>query len=138
MGIFPETVQGYTTDTTGTLEPSKTYYLDFDTGDIQGLVDGETAIRQAIHKALVTNMARPLIYDGTYGSELESLIGGNHSIAFLKSEVPRMVREALIYDNRIKDVSDVTVAVSGDVVYVELMVTLKDETKLSIAEAVNI
>lgn len=137
MGLFPVNADSTATNVSLDPLPSMTYYLDVDGGSIQGLVDGETAIRQAIHKALITNMALPLIYDGSYGSELESLIGSMHSMAYLQSEVPRMVKEALIYDDRIKSVSDVSVSISGDVIYVEFTVELTDKTKLAISEVVN-
>lgn len=135
MGLFPENADV----TVSAVQPSasKTYYLDFDGGGIQGPVDGETAMRQAVHKALITNVWLPLIYDGTYGSELAGLIGSNHSMAYLQSEVPRMVKEALVYDDRIDSVKDVRVSVSGDVIYVECTVVCTDGTELAISEVVN-
>lgn len=137
MGIFPVNADGTVSESSAEAITSKTYYLDFDGGTIQGLVDGETAIRQAIHKALNTNVWLPLIYDGTYGSELEGLIGGSYSMDYLQAEVPRMVKEALIYDDRIDSVSDVSVYVSGDIIYVEFTVVLADSTTVYISEAVN-
>ena len=102
------------------------------------IIDGETAIRQAIHKAIMTNMTLSSIYDGSYGSELETLVGSTHTPAYLQSEIPRMIRDALIYDDRISGVSGFTVTVSGDLVYVEFTVTLIDGAKLQITEAVNV
>ncbi len=83
-------------------------------------------------------MALSSIYDGTYGSELESLVGTNHSAAFLQSEIPRMIRDALIYDDRVASVDDVSVSVSGDVVYVEFSVALTDGAKLAFSEVVTV
>jgi hypothetical protein len=138
MSLLPEAVQEHTNTAGIASHSSKTYFLDFNTGVIHGLVDGEIALKQAIRKAIITNMHRPLIYDGAYGSELETLIGSSHSVAYLRSEVPRMIKDALVYDDRIEDVADFNVSISGDVVYVEFLVVLTDGTKITIAEAVSI
>ena len=139
MSLFPEIVEGYTT-TTVSIDPtpSMTYSLDFDSGIVGGVIDGETAIRQAVHKAIITNMDRPRIYDGAYGSELDSLIGSNHSIAYLKAEIPRMVRDALIYDDRIDSVGDFEVSTIDETVYVTFTVVLSDKTEIAVSEVVTV
>ena len=63
-GVSPSVTMEYTGD--GWDE--KPLYLGLPT------IDGETAIRQAVHKAIVTDMSLSSIYDGAYGSELETLI----------------------------------------------------------------
>jgi hypothetical protein len=137
VSIFPESVADVPV-VAATVQPSKTFYLDFTSGEIPGSADGETAMRQAIHKAIATNLLQPKIYDGSYGSELESLIGSNHSTAYLQSEIPRMLRDALVYDDRIDSVTDVQISVSGDVVYIEFMVTLSSGETLAITEGVSL
>ena len=52
--------------------PSKTYRLDLEEGRILGMVDGQEAVRQAIHKAIITPRWKCLIYDNQYGSEIEA------------------------------------------------------------------
>lgn len=42
--------------------PSRTYHLDLETGRILGFVDGQEAVRQAIHKAIITPRWKCLIY----------------------------------------------------------------------------
>lgn len=89
-----------------TIEPSKTYRLDFEKSRIGGFIDEEQAIRQFIRKALMTARFRFLIYDDQYGNELEDLIGSDVTDEFLQSEIPRAITDALIYDDRIVDVRD--------------------------------
>ena len=54
--------------------PSKTYRLDLEEGRILGMVDGQEAVRQAIHKAIITPRWKCLIYDNQYGSEIEAAV----------------------------------------------------------------
>lgn len=97
-----------------TAQPSKTYALDFDTGEIGGFIDGIDAIRQFVRKAIATTRYRRIIYDSQYGCELAGLIGGDITAQLLQAEITRIISEALIYDDRIKDVTDVTLTRSGD------------------------
>lgn len=85
--------------------PTRTYALNLDTGEINGIIDEEDAIRQFIRKAILTARFRFLIYNDEYGCELEELIGQDVPFELLQSEIPRVITEALIYDDRIKDVS---------------------------------
>lgn len=102
--------------------PLKTYEFDFDTGEIGGFISGEDAIRQFIRKALVTPRFRCLIYDDTYGSELEDLIGQDISAALLGTELERIITEALIYDDRIIGVYDFEFEREADVLYASFTV----------------
>lgn len=112
-------------------EPSRTYRFDFNTGEIGGMVDGEDAIRQFIRKTLVTPRYRFLIYDRSHGSELDSLIGQDVTQEFLEMELPRMIREALIYDNRIADVTDFEITRDGAKTYVSFLVLSVDGITIS-------
>lgn len=96
------------------IEPSLTYRLNFNTGRISGMINNEEALMQFIRKALATFRGYYAIYSEDYGSELEGLIGQDVTPAFLEAEVPRMVRETLIYDDRINDVTDISVSRTGD------------------------
>ncbi|WP_128896325.1 DUF2634 domain-containing protein [Longirhabdus pacifica] len=114
---------------------SKTYHFNFDTGEMKGFVDSLQAIKQYIRKALCTPRFRYLIYDDQYGSELEELIGKDVSNEFIFAEIPRLVREALIYDDRITDVKDVKVKRQDDAIYVSFQVetylgSIQEEVKL--------
>lgn len=109
-----------------TIEPSKTYRLDFEKGRIGGFIDEEQAIRQFIRKALMTARFRFLIYDDQYGNELEDLIGSDVTDEFLQSEIPRVITDALIYDDRIEDVRDFEIERKKGDLYVTFLVETVD------------
>ncbi|MGE6488521.1 DUF2634 domain-containing protein [Paenisporosarcina sp. NPDC076898] len=125
MAIIPEalaTVETEFLDITPTIEPSKTYALL--NGRIGGNIDGEEAIKQFISKAIRTVRNRFLIYNDEYGSELENLIGANITRELLEEEIPRVVTETLIYDDRIASVNNFVVTYIGDKVFIQFSVTL--------------
>jgi phage baseplate assembly protein W len=107
--------------------PSKTYEFDFDNGEVTGgMIDGADAIRQYVRKALSTPRFRHLIYTSSYGNQLEELVGQDLPTELLETEIPRIVSEALEYDDRIADVNDFVIDRQGDQLYVEFTVTTKD------------
>ncbi|MGM1023557.1 MAG: DUF2634 domain-containing protein [Bacillota bacterium] len=116
-----------------TTQPSKTYAFDFDSGEFTGaFIDDKEAIRQFIRKTLVTARYRFLIYDRDYGSELETLLGADVTTEFLESEIPRIIQDALLYDERIDDVYDfdITREPGSDAVVVAFSVTTADGQEL--------
>ncbi|MEK3995454.1 DUF2634 domain-containing protein [Psychrobacillus sp. FSL K6-2365] len=104
------------------IEPSLTYSLL--PNSIGGKIDGLEAIRQFIAKAIKTARDRFLIYDDQYGCDLESLIGANVTRELLDEEIPRVITEALIYDDRISDVVDFVITNEDDKVFVSFTVLL--------------
>ncbi|RTE09299.1 DUF2634 domain-containing protein [Paenibacillus whitsoniae] len=93
-------------------EPSVTYALDPVAGRIIGRVDGLEAVRQAVYKILQTERFTYLIYGPDYGCELQSLIG--KSAVFVRTELNRRIQEALLQDDRIKAIEDLTIRLNGD------------------------
>lgn len=93
-------------------EPTKTWLLDFEAGRVVDMTDGLQAIQQAVFMALSTSRYEQLIFSEEYGSELDSLIGSNP--VFIESEIRRMIEEALMPDDRISGVEDLTVDYKGD------------------------
>lgn len=93
-------------------QPSRTWKLDFERGRVTGMIDDEQAIQQAVIKALQTERFSHLIYSFDYGAELEPLVG--KSAGLLQSEIKRRIREALLQDDRISDVTDFAIDMSGD------------------------
>ena len=84
--------------------PTKTYRLDLEEGRILGMIDGQEAVRQAIHKAIITPRWKCLIYDNQYGSEIEAAViqsQGRASHDYIEAVVPGFVRDALRPDRRI-------------------------------------
>ncbi|CCF14208.1 phage protein [Brevibacillus laterosporus GI-9] len=114
------------------VQPTLTYSLDFNTGDIGGMVDGETAIRQFIRKAILTARFRFPIYDGEYGCELVDLIGEDLPMELLRSEIPRVITESLIYDDRIDDVYGFEIEREADKLTVSFSVDTTDGLMLEI------
>ena len=84
--------------------PSKTYKLDFNNKRIVGNVDGIHAISQTVIKIINTDRYRYLIYDWDYGHEIKSLVGKNSD--YIKAELRRIIKDALIVDDRILDVTN--------------------------------
>jgi phage baseplate assembly protein W len=110
--------------------PTRTYALDLDTGEIGGIIDGEDAIRQFIRKAILTARFRFLIYDDEYGCELEDLIGQDVSFELLNIEIPRVITEALIYDDRIQNVTDFDIQREGDKLFIAFRVVLTNSNEI--------
>ncbi|WP_337102319.1 DUF2634 domain-containing protein [Paenibacillus sp. YIM B09110] len=112
-------------------EPSRTYDL-FTTG-LRSTVDGDDALRQFIRKALLTARTTYLIYDNQYGNEIDTLIGQNVNNALFDAEIVRMIREALIYDDRITSVGNFVITRSADACFITFDVgsvgggTIKEE-----------
>jgi hypothetical protein len=102
--------------------PTKTYKLDFETGKISGIVDGKDALKQFIHKAIITARFRFPIYDDQYGCELDDLIGQDIPYELFETEVKRVIKDALIYDDRINDVTNFNIEKTGDKVYISFTV----------------
>ena len=106
-------------------QPSKTWRIDLNSGRIRGHIDGEEAVRQYIRKALMTARNRYLIYDDSYGEEVRELIGENLSQELMDVELPRLVREAIEYDDRIESVTNVEVTqYNSDSVHIAVTVEL--------------
>lgn len=86
------------------MEPSNTFFIDFEKGRISGFIDEKEAVKQAIMLILNTERYKFLIYSWNYGAELEALIGTHPDI--VEDEVERLISEALLQDDRITAVYD--------------------------------
>lgn len=93
-------------------QPSRTWRLDLQRGTVGGKIDGLDAVRQAVFKVLQTERYRYDIYSVDYGHELATLIGGDP--LYVQSEVLRMIREALLQDDRIHAVENMRVGLTED------------------------
>lgn len=93
-------------------QTSRTYRIDPLTNRIVGMVDGLDALKQAVYKILQTERFEHLIYDESYGIETQGVIGSDPSN--VQSKMKRSIREALIQDDRITDVTDFSMTVTGD------------------------
>jgi len=122
--IDEELTQNIASTTTTELQPSKTFALDLENGRIGGFIDGETAIQQFIRKAIYTARNRYLIYSDAYGSEIDDMLSQNLSFSVLEIEIPRLIEDALIYDDRIDSVGNFVLTQQSDKLYVSFTVTL--------------
>lgn len=86
---------------------SLTYGLDLKNKRIVRKIDDIEAMEQAIFKILSTERQAHVIYDDSYGVELERFIGKD--IDFIKSDVERTISEALLADDRILSITNFTI-----------------------------
>lgn len=106
-------------------EPSKTYKLNTENNTISGgYVDGLEALKQAIYKILNTERFDYLIYSWNYGVEIKNLIGEH--ISYVIPELERVIKEALLQDDRIEDVTDFEFSTNGNVVTTKFKVISKE------------
>lgn len=87
-------------------ETSNTYKMRQAENNIIGNCDGIEAIIQAADKILSTERYQYSIYSWNYGIELADLIG--MPISYCMVELERRIEEALLQDDRIKEVKDFT------------------------------
>lgn len=95
--IDANTVVNYQTSNTFRIRYESDYKLI-------GMCDDIEAMKQAIFKIINTERYKYLIYDWNYGIELNDLIG--KPIPYVYAEIERRIKEALLADNRIKEVTD--------------------------------
>lgn len=85
-------------------QPNKTYKMNIEEETIIGDVDELEAIQQAVYKILNTERYKHIIYSWGYGVELNDLYG--KPLPYVYAELPRRIRDAIMYDDRIQDVID--------------------------------
>ncbi|RCX22597.1 uncharacterized protein DUF2634 [Fontibacillus phaseoli] len=93
-------------------ETSRTYHLDLQRKKIAGFTDGLDAVKQACLKIFQTERFAHIIYDSNYGFESWGLIG--RPSGYVRAELKRRITEALLQDDRISEVLDFEIAITGD------------------------
>lgn len=86
--------------------PSQTYAVDWDTGRIQGKLDGQSAMVQAVEKILRTQRFAYLIYSWNYGVDT---IPNTTDTGVLEA----VISQALCQDSRILSVSNLVATQSS-------------------------
>lgn len=81
-------------------DPTLTFKIE--NGRIRGKVDEKQAMAQAVNKILETERLIYPIYSDQYGNDLNDLIGKD--MGYAKVEAERMIKEALLADDRVVDV----------------------------------
>lgn len=111
MALLPDTGTEITSMISADNQPNKTYKMLIEDEKIVGTTDDIAAIEQAIYKILNTERYQYVIYSWNYGVELADLFG--KPIPWVFSELPRRIREALVQDDRINDVTDIDLSHDG-------------------------
>lgn len=121
MSVFPDfPIVGITDEAQ---MPSKTYRLDMDNKRIVGMVDNMDAVQQAIQKALITPRMKCLAYDDQYGNESQALSSMKDvTREYIESELPVLIKDALLCDSRVKSVDDIEFTFEDDSLYVSMTV----------------
>ncbi|MDN8592017.1 DUF2634 domain-containing protein [Paenibacillus sp. 11B] len=121
---------------TSEIQPTRTYSFDPVTGEIGRAIEGLPAMKQFIIKTLRTIRFEHVIYPESYGAESDTVVGLATSAGFIASELPRVITEALIYDERISEVKDFDVEQQGDSATVTFTV-VTNEGDLRLTEVVG-
>ena len=85
---------------------NKTYKLNTEQNTIEGKCEGIEAIKQTIYCILNTERFEYLMYSWNYGVEIKKLIGEQST--YVIPELERVIKEALMQDDRIEDVVEFT------------------------------
>lgn len=115
MPTLPQTI-GFDTSFVVTGRPSKTWIIDRQTMQVSGMDDGIEAVRQTVECIMQVERYKWQIYSTQYGNELSTLVGDDYD--YIQSELPRMVEEALMQDDRVLSVDDFTFERKEDTVTV--------------------
>lgn len=102
--MLPQIQDDLISDVTYETQPSYTYEMNADNNKVAGYCKGLTAMEQAIYKILNTERYQNVIYSWNYGVELSDLIG--QPITYCVPEIERRIKEALLQDDRISEVSN--------------------------------
>lgn len=101
-------------------QETRTYAMDFRHKRISGFVDEKEATMQAIWKILSTRRFVHLLYDDQYGLDVLNKMDTGLTKQYLDSDMPQMVEDALLADERITGVGEFRYEIlSGDSVHVE-------------------
>lgn len=101
-------------------QETRTYAMDFRHKRIVGFIDDKEAVMQAIWKMLSTRRFAHLLYDDQYGLDVLNRINVGLTKQYLDVDVPKMVEEALLSDERIVGVSNFRYEIlSSDSIHVE-------------------
>lgn len=99
-----------------TSQYSKTYHIDTVNKRICDHLDGIAALKQAVTKLLNTERQSCLIYGADYGVELERFIGKEKE--FVIADIERTIKDALLCDDRILEISDFDITSTRDSLHV--------------------
>ena len=139
LGLSPELTFDEEGAGTESVETSSTFAIDFERGRILNQrIDGIKAIEQFVHMALRTDRYTYPIYSHDVGNELKELLSDSEATdAYKEMEIPRLITEAIEYDDRIISVNDMEIRKEGDTFRVFFVVEA-DEGFLEVEEILNV
>lgn len=104
--MLPNRNESFTRNFTYREIPSKTYRMKPEDQQITGKHDSLEAIKQAVFKILNTERYVYPIYSRNYGVEFAHILG--MPVSYAVPEIERVIREALLQDDRITAVENFT------------------------------
>lgn len=107
---------------------SKTYEIDFVNKRLTGrMIEGLEAIRQFVHLSIQISRFKYPAYSDDYGSELfDLIIDGEATEELIENEIPRLISEAIEYDERIDAVDNFIIKKIEDSFHISFDVTTSE------------
>ena len=99
---------------------TKTFGLNTERDIISGMVDDLTALQQSIYLMLNVEADQFIIYPYTYGITTLDLIGKSRH--YIMAVIPDRIKEVLLQDNRVTDVSNFEFEVNRNKINVKFVV----------------
>lgn len=112
MATLPQSTVNLSNGVEFVQQPSLTWYVNQDTGRIQGEITGIEAVAQAVDIILNVERFRWQIYKPYSGTQWDGLLGQDPG--YVASELQRRITAALTMDDRIRGISDFSYTVSGN------------------------
>ncbi|MCC0627761.1 MULTISPECIES: DUF2634 domain-containing protein [unclassified Clostridioides] len=101
-------------------------------GDFK-IVEGNEAIKVWVYKCIKTNRYEHEIYSWNYGTELMELVGQKYSKGLTESEASRYIKESLLVNPYILDVSVVNTKFIDDLLSVDIQIsTIYGEVEVNV------
>lgn len=102
------------------VENTQTFELNMKQNVVGGKIDELTALKQSIYLMLTIESDQYIIYPYTYGIKTIDLIGKPYY--YVMAVFPERVKETLLSDDRITDVSDFEFTIDGNKLNVKFIV----------------
>ncbi|WP_144525615.1 DUF2634 domain-containing protein [Bacillus pumilus] len=120
------------------VETSTTYRIDVETGRLTGeTISGIEAIRQFVYMTLRTERYAHPIYSHDIGTEIQELLTDTEATdEYKEMEIPRLLEEALMVDERIDHIEEIEITKENDSFHVKLAI-VTDEGTLEIEEVME-
>ncbi|PRS29939.1 DUF2634 domain-containing protein [Bacillus pumilus] len=139
MALSPEEeIEDMDEDEEDVVEPSTTYRIDFETGRLTNeKINGLDAIRQFVYMALRTERYSHAVYSHDVGCEVQEAVSDEESTdEYKEMEIPRLIEEALLVNERIESVQDFQITKEGAAFKV-IFEVVTDEGTLEIEEVIG-